>query len=103
MLSHLHLMMRSLGRLLQPIKRSYCSALLRKLTSRVIYARYELIRHLFKLCSLSFFFVRLLLELVGGLLILFANFVEFLHVLKEVWASLESDEKLGLLAIAPIV
>lgn len=43
------------------------------------------------------------MELVGGLFILFANFIEFLHVLKEIWASLESNEKLGLLAITAVV
>lgn len=43
------------------------------------------------------------MELVGGLFILFANFIELLHVLEEVWASLESNEKLGLLAITAVV
>jgi len=48
-------------------------------------------------------FLGLFLKLVGGLFVLFANFVELPHVLKEVRASLESDEKLGLLAIASVV
>ena len=43
------------------------------------------------------------MKLVGGLFILFADFVELPHVLEEVGASLESDEKLSLLAIASIV
>ena len=43
------------------------------------------------------------MKLVGGLFVLFTNFVELPHVLKEVRASLESDEKLGLLAIASVV
>lgn len=43
------------------------------------------------------------MELVGGLFILFANFIELLHVLEEIWASLESNEKLGLLAITAVV
>ena len=53
--------------------------------------------------SLGLLFVWLFLELVGGLFILFANFIELLHVLEEVWASLESNEKLGLLAITAVV
>lgn len=73
-----------------------------KLTSEVILTR-EFNLHLYELSSLSFFFVGLFLEFAGGLLILFANFVEFLHVLKELWASLESNEKLGLLAITAVV
>ena len=44
-----------------------------------------------------------LLELVGGLLVLLTDLVELLHVLEEVWASLESDEKLGLLAVSASV
>ena len=48
-------------------------------------------------------FLGLFLKLVGGLFILFANFVELPHVLKEVGASLERDEKLGLLAVASVV
>ena len=43
------------------------------------------------------------LELAGSLLVLFTDLVELPHVLEEVGASLESDEKLGLLAIASIV
>ena len=38
-----------------------------------------------------------------SLLILFANFIEFLHVLKEVGSSLQSNEKLGLFAVAAVV
>ena len=45
----------------------------------------------------------LLLELASGLLVLLANLVEFLHVLEELWASLESDEKLCLLAVTAVV
>ena len=44
-----------------------------------------------------------LLQLVGGLFVLFANLVELPHVIEEVGASLESDEKLGLLAVASVV
>ena len=43
------------------------------------------------------------MKLVGGLLVLFTNLVELAHVLEEVGASLESDEELGLLAIASVV
>lgn len=53
------------------------------------------------LCSSSV--LGLLLEFVGGLFVLFTDFVELSHVLEEVGASLESDEKLGLLAIASVV
>lgn len=45
----------------------------------------------------------LLLELVGGLFVLLTDLVELPHVLEEVWASLQRDEKLGLLAIASVV
>ena len=48
-------------------------------------------------------FLGLLLELASGLLVLLANLVEFLHVLEELWASLESDEKLCLLAVTAVV
>jgi hypothetical protein len=54
-------------------------------------------------CSLRFFFVGLFLEFAGGLLILFANLVEFLHVLEELGASLKSDEELCLLAVSTVV
>ena len=47
--------------------------------------------------------LRLFLKLVGVLLVFFTDLVELPHVLEEVGASLESDEKLGLLAVAPIV
>ncbi len=53
------------------------------------------------LCSSSV--LGLLLEFVGGLFVLLTDFVELSHVLEEVGASLESDEKLGLLAIASVV
>ena len=43
------------------------------------------------------------MKLVGVLLVFFTDLVELPHVLEEVGASLESDEKLGLLAVAPIV
>ena len=43
------------------------------------------------------------MKFAGSLLVLFTNFIEFLHVLKEVWSSLESDEKLGLFAITAVV
>jgi hypothetical protein len=43
------------------------------------------------------------LNLVGGLLVLLANFVEFLHVLEEVGTPAQSDEELGLLAIPAVV
>lgn len=45
----------------------------------------------------------LLLKFACSLLVLFTNFIEFLHVLKEVWSSLQSDEKLGLFAVAAVV
>ena len=45
----------------------------------------------------------LFLKLVGVLLVFFTDLVELPHVLEEVGASLERDEKLGLLAVAPIV
>lgn len=45
----------------------------------------------------------LFLKLVGVLLVFFTDLVELPHVLEEVGASLKSDEKLGLLAVAPIV
>ena len=53
--------------------------------------------------ALSGAILGLFLELVGGLFILLADLVEFPHVLEEVGASLERDEKLRLLAIAPVV
>lgn len=43
------------------------------------------------------------MELVGGPFVLLADLVELPHVLEEVGASLEGDEKLGLLAVAPVV
>ena len=43
------------------------------------------------------------MKFAGSLLVLFTNFIEFLHVLKEVWSSLESDEKLGLFAVTAVV
>ena len=43
------------------------------------------------------------MKLVGVLLVFLADLVELPHVLEEVGASLERDEKLGLLAVAPIV
>lgn len=45
----------------------------------------------------------LFLKLNGVLLVLLSDLVELPHVLEEVGASLESDEKLGLLAITPVV
>ena len=45
----------------------------------------------------------LLLKLVGGLFVLLADLVELPHVLEEIWASLEGDEKLCFLAIASVV
>lgn len=47
--------------------------------------------------------LRLFLKLVGSLLVLLTDLVELLHVLEEVWAPLESDEKLCLLAVASVV
>lgn len=44
----------------------------------------------------------LLLELVGGLFVLLTDLVELLHVLKEVGAPLQGDEKLGLLGVAAL-
>jgi hypothetical protein len=43
------------------------------------------------------------LKLVGGLFVLLADLIELPHVLEEVGASLERDEKLGLLAVASVV
>jgi len=43
-----------------------------------------------------------LLELVRSLFVLFTDLVELLHVLKEVWAPLQGDEKLGLLAVTSL-
>lgn len=45
----------------------------------------------------------LLLELAGGLFVLFTDLVELLHVLKEVGTSLEGDEQFGFLAVVPLV
>ena len=45
----------------------------------------------------------LFLKLVSVLFVLLTDLVELPHVLEEVWASLKSNEKLRLLAIAPIV
>jgi hypothetical protein len=44
----------------------------------------------------------LLLELVGSLFVLLADLVELLHVLKEVGAPLQGDEKLCLLGVAAL-
>ena len=44
--------------------------------------------------------LRLFLKLVGSLFVLLTDLVELFHVLEEVWAPLESDEKLCLLAVA---
>jgi len=43
------------------------------------------------------------LNLVGGLLVLLADFVKFLHVLEEVGTPAQRDEELGLLAITAVV
>ena len=43
------------------------------------------------------------MKLAGSLFVLFANLVELLHVLEEVWASLKSDEELSLLAVPSVV
>ena len=45
----------------------------------------------------------LFLKLVGVLLVFFTDLVELPHVLEEIRASLESNEKLRLLAVAPVV
>lgn len=45
----------------------------------------------------------LLLELVGSLLVLLADLVELLHILKEVGTSLQGDEQFGLLAVTAFV
>jgi len=50
----------------------------------------------------SLMILRLLLELVGSLFVLLADLVELLHVLKEVGAPLQSDEKLCLLGVAAL-
>jgi hypothetical protein len=49
------------------------------------------------LVILSFF-----LKLAGGLFVLFTDLVELLHVLKEFWTSLQSDEELSLLAVTSL-
>ena len=43
------------------------------------------------------------LELACRLLVLLADLVELLHVLKEVGTSLEGDEQFGFLAVVPLV
>ena len=43
------------------------------------------------------------MELVGGLFVLLADLVELPHVLEEVGAPLQRDEKLSLLAVASVV
>jgi hypothetical protein len=53
--------------------------------------------------SVGLGFLGLLLNLVGGLLVLLADFVELLHVLEEVGAPAQRNEQLGLLAIAAVV
>jgi len=55
------------------------------------------------LISVGFLFLRIFLNLVRSLFVLLADFVELLHVLKELGAALESDEKLGFLAVATVV
>jgi len=47
--------------------------------------------------------LRLFLKLVGVLLVFLTDLVELPHVLKELGASLQRNEKLGLLAITPVV
>lgn len=55
------------------------------------------------LISVGFLFLRIFLNLVRSLFVLLADFVELLHVLKELGAALESDEKLGFLAVISVV
>ena len=55
------------------------------------------------LISVGFLFLRIFLNLVRSLFVLLTDFVEPLHVLKEVGAALKSDEKLGFLAVIPVV
>jgi len=55
------------------------------------------------LISVGFLFLRIFLDLVRSLFVLLADFVEPLHVLEEIGAALESDEKLGFLAVIPVV
>lgn len=43
------------------------------------------------------------MKLAGVLFVFLADLVELPHVLEEVWASLKSDEKLRLLAVAAVV
>ena len=50
----------------------------------------------------SLMILGLLLELVGGLFVLLTDLVELLHVLKEVGAPLQGDEKLGLLGVTAL-
>ena len=45
----------------------------------------------------------LFLKLAGVLLVFLADLVKLPHVLEEIGASLKSDEKLGLLAVASVV
>jgi hypothetical protein len=50
----------------------------------------------------SFFWLSIALSggvLGGESLVLFSDFIEFLHVLEEVFASLQGDEKFSLLAV----
>ena len=55
------------------------------------------------LISVGFLFLRTFLNLVRSLFVLLADFVELLHVLKELGAALESDEKFGFLAVISVV
>ena len=50
----------------------------------------------------SLMILGLLLELVGSLFVLLADLVELLHVLKELRAALESNEKLGFLVVTSV-
>ena len=55
------------------------------------------------LIAVGFLFLRIFLNLVRSLFVLLADFVELLHVLKELGAALESDEKFGFLAVISVV
>ena len=52
--------------------------------------------------SVGLLFLGILLDLVGGLLVLFADVVELLHVLEEISAAAQCDEELGLLAVPAV-
>jgi|TARA_B110000285_G_C15055180_1_gene579173 hypothetical protein len=53
---------------------------------------------LFSFCGIAIGFLGFVLG--GEFLVLFSDVIEFLHVLKEVFASLQGNEKFGFLAVS---